>query len=128
MERTRKRAAHFKRYLQKMTQELFDTDAEIKVEADDILDLKGLRKLIEEYTPFYITGSYTLKLMVWRDLDIAMDAPNITISQFFELGERITETFAPWKMFFTNNRDNEPGRYPKGLYWGIRFGDIKKGA
>ena len=111
-----------------MTQTLIDIDAAIKAEADDILNRKGLRRLIEEYSPFYIVGSYTLQLMVWRDLDIVMDAPNITISQFFELGERITTLLSPWKMFFTNNRDNEPGRYPKGLYWGIRLGDIKRGA
>lgn len=111
-----------------MTQTLLDTDAAIRAEGDDILNRKGLRKLTEEYSPFHIVGSYTLQLMVWRDLDIVMDAPNITISQFFELGERITALLSPWKMFFTNNRDNEPRRYPKGLYWGIRLGDIKRGA
>lgn len=111
-----------------MTQQLFKTDVAIRAEADELLDYRGLRKLIEEYAPFHIVGSYTLELMVWRDLDIAMDAPDITISQFFELGERITESLSSWKMFFTDNRDNDPGRYPGGLYWGIRLGDFKKGS
>src|SRR2546425_752977 len=31
-------------------------------------------------------------------------------------------------MFFTNNRDHERTGYPRGLYWGIRLGDIRKGA
>jgi hypothetical protein len=31
-------------------------------------------------------------------------------------------------MFFTNNRDYGEGSYPRGLYWGIRLGDIKRGA
>ena len=31
-------------------------------------------------------------------------------------------------MFFTNHRDHECTDYPRGLYWGIRLGDIRKGA
>ena len=29
-------------------------------------------------------------------------------------------------MFFTNNREHEGAPYPRGLYWGIRLGEIKK--
>ena len=111
-----------------MSNDLLTVDKTLRAEADTLLYERGLRKLLEEYAPVHITGSYTLRLMVWRDLDIVMDAPAITIPEFFELGKRITLLLSPWKMFFTNNRDRNGGRYPRGLYWGIRLGDVRRGA
>lgn len=111
-----------------MKEDPFQVDARLRAEASDILDRCGLRALIKEYAPVHVMGSHHLKLMVWRDLDLAMDAPDITIAQFFELGTRITELVNPWKMFFTDNRAHDSGRYPKGLYWGIRLGDLNSGA
>jgi hypothetical protein len=111
-----------------MANDLLEVDKAIRSEADSLLYESGLRKLLEEYAPIYITGSYTLRLMVWRDLDIVMDAPAMTIPEFFDLGTRITLLLSPWKMFFTNNRDNDGGRYARGLYWGIRLGDVRRGA
>ncbi len=108
--------------------ELLTVNQELRAEAAEILEARGMRRLLEEYAPIHIVGSYTLDLMVWRDLDLLMDAPGITIEQFFELGQRITALLTPWKMFFTNNRDRERAPYPRGLYWGVRLGDIKKGA
>jgi hypothetical protein len=111
-----------------MANDLLAVDEMLRAEADVLLHEQGLQKLLEEYAPVHVAGSYTLRLMVWRDLDVAMDAPAITLSEFFDLGKRITMLLSPWKMFFTNNRDNSGGRYPRGLYWGIRMGDIKRGA
>ena len=88
--------------------------------------MKGLRHLLDEYAPISVVGSYALQLMTWRDLDIIMDAPTITVAEFFELGRCVTTLLSAWKMFFTNNRDHN--QIPRGLYWGIRLGDIKKGA
>jgi hypothetical protein len=111
-----------------MMNEFVAVDEMLRAEADALLHERGLQELIEQYAPIHITGSYTLHLMVWRDLDIAMDAPAISVPEFFDLGKRITTLLSPWKMFFTNNRDNDGGRYPRGLYWGIRMGDLKRGA
>ena len=107
-------------------QALLTTDHQLRAEANEILDLKGLRSLLEAYAPISVVGSYALQLMTWRDLDILMDAPGITVADFFELGRRVTTLLSAWKMFFTNNRDHN--QIPCGLYWGIRLGDIKTGA
>jgi hypothetical protein len=111
-----------------MEDDVLAIDRTIRAEGERLLNRTGLAKILQEYASFSVTGSYTLELMVWRDLDIAMNAPKISIADFFDLGKRITALLSPWKMFFTNNRDNNAGRYPVGLYWGIRLGDIKKGA
>lgn len=107
-------------------QALLATDHQLRAEADEMLDVRGLRPLLEEYAPISVVGSYALQLMTWRDLDIVMNAPIITIAEFFELGRRVTTLLSAWKSFFTNNRDHS--QIPRGLYWGIRLGDIKKGA
>ena len=107
--------------------DLIETDAALRQEAGELLDGKGLRPLLEEYGKVHISGSYTLELMVWRDLDIMLESPEMTIPRFFELGERVTSLLNPWKMFFTNNRDHHQTEYPSGLYWGVRLGALKRG-
>ena len=108
--------------------DLLSTDRQLRAEAGALFERRGLRTLVEQYAPIHVIGSYALELMVWRDLDILMDAPGITVDEFFDLGRRITAALSPWKMFFTNNRDHQGAPYPRGLYWGIRLGDIKTGA
>jgi len=109
--------------------DLLNTDRQLRTEADALLESRGLRALLQQYAPIHVVGSYALELMVWRDLDVLMDAPGITVNEFFELGGRIAAMLSPWKMFFTNNRDHQgTPSDPRGLYWGIRLGDIKAGA
>ena len=50
------------------------------------------------------------------------------VDWFFELGRRVLAALHPSKMFFTNGRDFGDMPPPRGLYWGIRLGDVKKGA
>ena len=107
---------------------LLTLDRELRAEADELLERRGLRNLLEEYSPIAVIGSYALNLMVWRDLDVIMDAPSITVEEFFDLGSRITTLLSAWKMFFTENREHASAEPPNGLYWGIRLGDTKSGA
>ena len=107
--------------------DLIETDVALRREADEILDSKGLRSLLEKYGQVHVSGSYTLQLMVWRDLDIMIESPDMTVPSFFELGERVTSLLDPWKMFFANNCDHHQTEYPIGLYWGVRLGALSKG-
>ncbi len=108
--------------------DLLSADRKLRAEADALLESGGLRKLLEQYAPIHVVGSYALELMVWRDLDVVMDAPGIAVEEFFDLGKRITMALSPWKVFFTNSRDHDGAADPRGLYWGIRLGDIRAGA
>jgi hypothetical protein len=111
-----------------MTDSLISQDAVLRTEADGLLSSTGLRGLLSRSGIVHVSGSYALRLMTWQDLDIYLEAPGITVSQFFALGGRIAELLHPWKMFFTNNRARLDAKYPPALYWGIRLGDIRKGA
>ena len=107
---------------------LISHDAALRAEADNLLIETGLMDLLRQRGSIHVSGSYVLRLMTWRDLDVYLEAPAITVTDFFTLGTRIAELLDPWKMFFTNNRARLDPKYPGGLYWGIRLGDVRKGA
>ena len=107
---------------------LFLLDSSLRKEADQLLNERGLRSLLSRYGRLYITGSYVTQLMVWRDIDICLDSPDMTVQRFFAMGQEIACLVSPWKMFFTNHLTIPHDTGPRGLYWGIRMGDLKQGA
>src|SRR5213075_179131 len=72
-----------------MRDDLILLNEQLHEEADDILDKKGLRKILDRYGILHVTGSYSLGLMTWRDLDIYLEAEGLTEQTFFELGKDI---------------------------------------
>jgi hypothetical protein len=85
-----------------MADALISQDAALRAEADDLLARTGLQDLLGRSGTVHLSGSYALRLMTWRDLDIYLDAPGMTVAEFFALGSRITELLDPWKMFFNH--------------------------
>src|SRR5206468_1798212 len=100
----------------------------LRAEAEALLTGTGLKELLGRAGTVHVAGSYALRLMTWRDLDIYLETPAITVSEFFALGSEIAGLFDPWKMSFINNRARLDATCPPGLYWGIRLGDVRKGA
>jgi len=98
--------------------------AQIRREAESVLHGQGLLAMAQRLGETFVGGSYFLDLMVWRDLDLYIKAPDVSIADFFSLGADVTAHFGAWKSFFTDNR----ARDPRGLYWGIRLGDLREGA
>jgi hypothetical protein len=99
----------------------------IKREADAILYEKGLINILHSFGTPYVHGSYLLDLMTWRDLDIYLQADDISIPDFFVLGERICSLFSPVKMSFRNELKAKTKGLPTGLYWGIYLGKERAG-
>lgn len=111
------------------TEELLALDEAIRAEADEILWERGLHRLLAEYGEVYPTGSYALRLMTWRDLDLYLVAPDITVGAFFGLGRQIAELLGAPRMHFRNERVGHTAGLPRdGLYWGIYMGDERAGA
>jgi len=98
--------------------------AQIRREGDTVLHERGLFAMARRLGETFVGGSYFFDLMVWRDLDLYIKAPDVSIGDFFSLGAAVTERFGAWKSFFTDNRACDPS----GLYWGIRLGDLRQGA
>ena len=87
-----------------MRDDLILLNEQLHEEADDILDKKGLRKILDRYGILHVTGSYSLGLMTWRDLDIYLEAEGLAEQEFFELGKDIDSLLRPVKMSFRNER------------------------
>src|ERR1051326_4051878 len=104
-----------------MYKELNEQDETIRTEADILLNENRLLAILSKYGKTHIHGSYQLKLMTWRDLDIYLNNKDLAISDFFEMGKEIAIQFNPIKMSYKNNRDGIFKEEPKGLYWGTKF-------
>ena len=99
-------------------------------EADEILHTCGLLRILSKYGNPIITGSYSLNLMTWRDLDISLEANKMTEKRFFDLGKEIVLSLKPHKMHFRNEFISKTPNLPMGFYWGIyttlKFSDVWK--
>jgi hypothetical protein len=105
-----------------------DINQQIKQEADDILYTQGLFGMLSKYGKPFVTGSYVLNLMTWRDLDIYLQKENMGEEEFFKLGTELNDRFHPEKMSYRNERIKQTQGLPAGLYWGVYFGNERKGA
>ena len=104
-------------------------DEALRAEADGLLWGKGLHALLEGVGQVRVTGSYALKLMAWRDLDLYLVTEELPLSAFFRLGGELAALLAPTKMSFRNERVARTEDLPEdGLYWGIYLGDERAGA
>ena len=111
-----------------MIDELNHINEVIHKEADEILYKKDLLSILKKFGAPHITGSYSLNLMTWRDLDIYLETEKITEEDFFILGKEINNALAPVKMSYRNERIVQTEGLPVGLYWGIYLGNERKGA
>ena len=103
-------------------------EEKIRKEADELLYGRGLLALLEGYGTPHVTGSYALGLMAWRDLDVYIEADEILVTDFFELGGKIAAMLQPVKMHFQNGIIDPAEWKPTGLYWGVYLGDEREGA
>lgn len=87
-------------------------------EADRILKDYGL-KILSKYGKPVVTGSYALKLMAWRDLDIHVEVKEFDERKFFELGKEIMSKIRPDRMHYRNELIMKDIELPMGLYWGV---------
>src|SRR5437762_2557294 len=91
----------------------------IQREAEELLETSGLRALLSRYGTPYVTGSYALRLMTWRDLDINLEADHLSVAEFFDLGGTIASMLGAIRMSFRNERIAQSEGLPRGLYWGV---------
>ena len=99
-------------------------NAELKREADLLIQECRLPELLAGYPGWFVGGSYSYDLMCWRDLDIYVLDAQHDLKRCFEIGYELTARLAARKSRFTNNVGGEPN----GFYWGIKLGDERQGA
>lgn len=100
----------------------------LKAEADALLNDHRLLKILEQYGSPWVTGSYVLGLMTWRDLDIDLEVDSLTEKRFFAMGGEIAAALKPWRMSFRNELLGKTPGLPLGFYFGVHtriLGDAK---
>lgn len=102
-------------------------DEGLRAEADRIL-ASGLRALLAEAGDPHVVGSYALRLMTWRDLDIHVVQETPDLQAFFQLGGRIASLLHPHRMHFRDESQVRTPGLPAGFYWGVYVGDERQGA
>jgi hypothetical protein len=102
-------------------------DDQIRREADRLMN-SGLLTLLARHGDVHVVGSYALKLMTWRDLDIHLVQENLDAKAFFSLGGEIAALLQPHRMHFRDESNEATPGLPRGLYWGIYLGDERAGA
>lgn len=96
----------------------------IKAEADQLLENRGLLKVLSKYGDVKYTGSYRLDLMMKKDMDITLVSGDNSTEEFFRLGYEISLLFNAHSMFYRNTIIKSAANRPdNGLYWGIQFED-----
>lgn len=103
--------------------ELLQRQEALQREADEVvLDLALDRLLADVGTPVRV-GSSALGLMVWRDLDITVVVPALSVEQVGALGLRLVSHPRVGELTLRNDTggwNTDPG-YPDGLYLGLRY-------
>src|SRR5438046_955015 len=77
-----------------MTPAITESDEALHREADGLLDA-GLRDAIATYGEVHVIGSYALRLMTWRDLDIDVVRDPPDLAAFLQLGSAIAALLEP---------------------------------
>jgi len=99
-------------------------------EANEILHTYGLLRILNKYGNPIMTGSYSLNLMTWRDLDIYLKTEEMSEKRFFDLGKEIAVCLKPQRMHFRDEFIGKTPNLPMGFYWGIyttlKFSDVWK--
>lgn len=109
------------------TENAAETDETLRAEADGLLD-SGLRSILGEYGDVHVVGSYALRLMTWRDLDIHIVRSAMDTTAFFEMGGRVAALLKPHRMHHRDETVVRTRGLPPGLYWGVYLGDERDGA
>lgn len=102
--------------------------AELRRAADELIARTGLMPLLGEYGHPHVSGSYSLGLMTWRDLDIYLELDPPDLQRFLELGCRLGQALEPRKLSFTDHLNFTSTEVLSGLYWGIQTKELSKGG
>lgn len=101
-------------------------NSDIMNEANKILHDKGLFPILEKLGTPLVSGSYVLRMMTWRDLDIYVESDSINQDSFFDVGKEISSCLQPSKMSFRNEFIGKTSHLPNGLYWGVHTNLFEK--
>jgi len=103
-------------------------DQQLRTEADDLLYRRGILNILRQFGNPHLSGSYSLQLMTWRDLDIYLEMEPLDSERFRDLGRQLGQELKPRKLSFTDHLNFPTTEALSGLYWGIRTDELSRGG
>jgi len=64
---------------------LEEQDRRLRAEADALLQGRRVLDILRRFCTPHVSGSYAMRLMTWRDLDIYLEMPRCDTRAFLEL-------------------------------------------
>jgi hypothetical protein len=108
--------------------ELDDQDRALRAEADALLRRYGILEIFGAYGRPYLSGSYDLQLMTWRDLDVYLEMEPLEYGRFLEMVARLGRALEPRKLSLTDHVRFPATEPVVGLYCGIQTGVLAQGG
>ena len=94
--------------------------ASLKDEADRLLAQHGLLAMLNAYGRPHVSGSYSMDLMTWRDLDIYLELERDDVASFLRLAGELGAALRPRRLSFTDHLHFPSTEVISGMYLGIQ--------
>lgn len=94
--------------------------ASLRSEVDSLLAQHGLLALMKRYGRPHVSGSYSMNLMSWRDLDIYLELDSDDAAPFLQMGAELGGALKPRKLSFTDHLHFPSTEVLSGMYLGIQ--------
>jgi hypothetical protein len=106
--------------------DLLARQSALQREADEVVADLDLDRLLAEAGEPVRVGSSALGLMTWRDLDLTVVCPALSVGQVAGLGARLAVHPRVREASFRNDTGswNVDPAYPDGLYLGLRYATL----
>jgi hypothetical protein len=98
------------------TAELLERAAQLRREADNVLQLIRLEDIVHPYSRLIATGSYFLDVMVYPDIDFYITT--VSIEELFRIAGQLAQCAAIFQVVFERSTD---ASMPDGLYLKLRI-------
>ncbi len=108
--------------------ELIEQDCSLRAEADGLLARHGVLNILREHGEPHISGSYAMRLMTWRDLDIYLAMPDVTVRAFLDVGRQLVVALSPRKASYTDHLNFPATEGVRGFYLAIHTKPLDAGG
>ena len=98
---------------------LFSLDAQLRAEADQLLEQSGIGRILQE-EGFEPSGSYVMRTMTWRDLDFERNDDSPDWQWHWELGLKLAQSNWVWSLHCVDAYRDPRNLKDEGFYWGLR--------
>ena len=93
----------------------------LKTEANALLHRLCIFKILSRYGHAEATGSYLYNMMTWRDIDLCLTVPKLSVKKAFSIGTHLADLPGIATMYFRNELVLKTKGNPQCVFWCLEF-------